>query len=487
MRPLRALPCTLVAAAAALAGAAGPAEARETAISADGRHVAAAGSTGEPYAVLLYDRRTGTAQEAARASDEAGGGVSQHQAYAPAISDDGRYVTFTTTAPNLGEEGTRTRMNVVVRDTATGTTTLITRGANDGSYDPAISADGRHIAFSSSATTLDPGDRRRDLDVYVHDRQTGRTELVRRPRGASSAIRPAISGDGRRIAFIAEHTPAGRRAVRRFLVHVHDRAAGTMTTIARSARRAEPLDRDEVDLSRDGRHVAYVTRRATIEVADLVTGRTDVVSRASGSRGRIAGWATEPSLSADGRRVAFVSAGIDPVDASPEDDRMSVYVRDTQTGRTTLVSRDETPDAHTLREYSESPAISGDGAVVAYAWDGFPRLVPGMRLQVGTTEPPRRPRLTIGDALRFPATRSCRDRRTVAVGVQRIRGRVIRRVRITSSQDGVRRTRTWRRPTGTLVLRRLTGARVVLTVRVELTNGSVLTGARRLGGCRPRR
>ena len=201
----------------------------------------------------------------------------------------------------------------------------------------------------------------------------------------------------------------------------------------------------------------------------------------------IAGWATEPSLSADGRRVAFVSAGIDPVDASPEDDRMSVYVRDTQTGRTTLVSRDETPDAHTLREYSESPAISGDGAVVAYAWDGFPRLVPGMRLQVGTTEPPRRPRLTIGDALRFPATRSCRDRRTVAVGVQRIRGRVIRRVRITSSQDGVRRTRTWRRPTGTLVLRRLTGARVVLTVRVELTNGSVLTGARRLGGCRPRR
>jgi Tol biopolymer transport system component len=120
------------------------------------------------------------------------------EGYYPAISADGRFVAFTCDA------------NILVRDRQKGTTELASvatdgNWANADSY-PAISADGRFVAFASEASNLVPGDRNGSTDVFVRDRQTGTMECVSvavggAPAGADWQARPSISGDGRFVAF----------------------------------------------------------------------------------------------------------------------------------------------------------------------------------------------------------------------------------------------------------------------------------------------
>jgi Tol biopolymer transport system component len=139
--------------------------------------------------------------------------------FAPAISGNGRYVTFTSTAdldarlvhessspPNLEPQ-------VYVRDTELGTTTRVSTGPGltrlDGaSYDPSISQDGRYVAFVSQATNLARGDRNRSADVFLRDLQSRTTTVVSRRADGGTANgpsgNPAISAEGRFIAFQSE-------------------------------------------------------------------------------------------------------------------------------------------------------------------------------------------------------------------------------------------------------------------------------------------
>ena len=137
----------------------------------------------------------------------------------PAVSADGRYVAFMSTADLLcpggqpcdaAPRGRKRVPEIYRRDTADGVTSRVSRSSigadpNGPSSWPAISGDGRYVAFVSDATNLARGDRNARTDVFLHDTSTGTTELVsRRPdgraaNGASSL--PAISGDGQTIAF----------------------------------------------------------------------------------------------------------------------------------------------------------------------------------------------------------------------------------------------------------------------------------------------
>lgn len=137
----------------------------------------------------------------------------------PAVSADGRHVAFTTVGDrtcSLTEACTRPavgrkrRANIYVRDTQANVTTRISQGLNGGEPDgpsswPAISDDGRFVAFASEASNLVKGDRNGEADIFVHDRRTGTTELVsRRPDGRSgngASWHAAISGDGSTVAF----------------------------------------------------------------------------------------------------------------------------------------------------------------------------------------------------------------------------------------------------------------------------------------------
>src|SRR5204863_310450 len=128
----------------------------------------------------------------------------------PAISADGRFVAFTSLSTNLVAGDTNGWQDVFVRDRETRTTERVsvdsagTEG-NSWSGTPAISADGRFVAFVSDATNLVPGDTNKAADVFVHDRQTRTTERVSVDsagnQGSWGSGAPAISADGRFVAF----------------------------------------------------------------------------------------------------------------------------------------------------------------------------------------------------------------------------------------------------------------------------------------------
>jgi Tol biopolymer transport system component len=150
--------------------------------------------------VRVYDRLTETWTRLPGAPDGYAGD--------PAISADGRLVAFTHTSDTLVAGDSNGLPDVFVYDRETAAmerVSVATDGTeSDGaSTQPQLSADGRYVVFTTEATNLDPGDRNGALDVYLHDRATGETQWISRDPaqvgGASFA--PSITADGRVIAF----------------------------------------------------------------------------------------------------------------------------------------------------------------------------------------------------------------------------------------------------------------------------------------------
>jgi Tol biopolymer transport system component len=258
----------------------------------------------------------------------------------PAISGDGRYVAFASRAKNLSSASKAGKREIFVKDMQTGTVTLASRAdgaggaAGDGnSYDASISADGRYVAFGSGAENLSPEDTSFN-DVFVRDLLAGTTTLVSRASGAAGPV-----GDG---------------------------------------------ESTDPSISADGRHVAFVssannltaddvkTAQTDVFVRDLDTNVTELVSRASGATGAAGSdYSFAPSISADGSRVAFTSRAPlvgDDVDEQsfPED----VFVRDRATATTVLVSRKSGGAGTPSPVDSDEAAISADGLHVAFASSG---------------------------------------------------------------------------------------------------------------------
>jgi len=123
-------------------------------------------------------------------------------------------------ASKLVSGDTNKKEDVFVRDRQTGTPTRVSvsssgvQGAGV-SGDPAITVDGRYVAFISDANALVPNDTNRKADVFVRDRQTGTTSRVSvasdASQGNAGSEQPAISGDGRYVAFASFSTSDGRR------------------------------------------------------------------------------------------------------------------------------------------------------------------------------------------------------------------------------------------------------------------------------------
>jgi Tol biopolymer transport system component len=138
--------------------------------------------------------------------------------FSPALSADGRFVAFESEASNLVPGDTNGERDVFVHDRQAGTTERVSvrrdgvqvRGS---SYRPALSADGRFVAFVSRVHTLVPGDTNNKADVFVRDRRTGTTERVSvGPNGVQGNGRsdfPTLSADGRFVAFESEASNLG--------------------------------------------------------------------------------------------------------------------------------------------------------------------------------------------------------------------------------------------------------------------------------------
>jgi TolB protein len=295
----------------------------------------------------------------------------------PALSDDGRFVAFAAhdvpgsdlVAPDGGLE-------VFVRDLLTGAVTGISRPASgppQGTSDEAaISGDGRVVAFASLASNLVPnasGDR---ADIYVASADGTTIERVTQNAagdgGNGSSIDPSIDGDGNLVAF----TSSARNLVPDSItgnseVFVADVRAHTIRLLSVGASFAF-----EPSISADGRFVTYTTvisgLNAGIVRQDLATGevrRVDVDRTGQPS----GGIAVTPSISRDGRYVAFESGADDLVPGTTARGA-DVFRRDLQTGTTICVSL--APDGGPARVddsdavNSENARISGDGRQVAF-------------------------------------------------------------------------------------------------------------------------
>lgn len=270
-------------------GAEADGESALSSISADGLFVVfisdatnlVADDTNDVYDVFVRDLNGGTTGRVSVASN---GSEGDAESWAPAISADGRFVAFESAAGNLVNGDTNDAWDIFVRDRVSGTTSRIsirTGGEQGGadSFSPAISADGRYMAFESDAVNLVPGDTNQDTDIFVHDRQAETTARVSVGPGGAQAtgdsFGPAISGDGRYIAFISEAgnlVPGDNNNYED--IFVHDRQTGTTGRVSVNSSGAQADDNSHAsDISGDGRLVAFGS-----DATNLVSGDTNGVT-----------------------------------------------------------------------------------------------------------------------------------------------------------------------------------------------------------------
>ncbi len=314
----------------------------------------------------------------------------------PSVSADGRFVAFGSTLKGP-PGGTFSTHHVFVHDRLSGATEVVSLASdgtpgNDLSWDPSVSADGRFVAFMSNATNLVPGDTNAKSDIFVHDRQTDTTELVsvasNGAQGNGSSFESSISADGRLVAFDsqASNLVAGDTNAQ-IDVFVHDRTTGSTERVSVSSDGAQG-NGSEPSISTDGRFVAFgsaatnlvaedTNAKSDVFVRDRTNDTTERVSVATGGAEGDAG-SVAPSISADGRYVAFASGasnfvpsdtnGINPLADTPAQLLVppdhDVFVHDRQSGTTERVS--VASDGAQADESSSAPDISADGRFVAF-------------------------------------------------------------------------------------------------------------------------
>ncbi|HVS10121.1 MAG TPA: hypothetical protein VMS76_09630, partial [Planctomycetota bacterium] len=324
-----------------------------------------------------------------RISVTPGGSVPNGDSLRPTVSTDGRYVAFESNAPDIapGYAG----WNVFVRDRAASVNVVVSvdsggAQANGDSKVGAISADGRFVAFQSAASDLVGGDTNGVVDIFVRDLQAGTTTRVSLDssgvEGNGDSFIPAITPDGRFIVFLslADNLVAGD-ANGKSDVFVHDRLSGS--TVVASVTPAGAVGNGNCggiiylhqgpSISADGRFVAFQSLASDLVagdtngtfdvfVRDLVSGTTRLASVSSlGIQGNSA--SEDPAISADGRVVAFESFSWNLV---PGDTNASydVFAHDLQTGETTRLSLSSAGTQ--ANEESGRPTISADGRFVAF-------------------------------------------------------------------------------------------------------------------------
>jgi hypothetical protein len=161
----------------------------------------------------VHDRATG---ETRRVSVDSFGVEADRGADDAVLSANGRFVAFASSATNLDPTVTVPSNQIYVHDLATGFTSVVSvdsagiPSSSGGSIEPAISADGRFVAFSSDANDLVPGDFANRRDVFVRDRQLGITTRVSvsplGEDGNADSYSSEVSADGRFVAFLTGAT-----------------------------------------------------------------------------------------------------------------------------------------------------------------------------------------------------------------------------------------------------------------------------------------
>ncbi len=363
-------------------------------ISADGRFVAfisdasnlVAGDTNGFDDVFVRDRVSGITERVSVSSDEIQGNQNTSYYRALSISADGRFVAFHSEASNLVAGDTNNSPDIFVRDRVNGTTERVSVSSdeiqgNSPSGTASISADGRFVAFYSTATSLVAGDTNNKFDTFVRDMVNGTTERVSVSSDEiqgndHSGSEVVISADGRFVAFRsrASNLVAGDTNGT-YDVFIRDMVNGTTERVSVSSDQIQGNNESGggLSISADGRFVAFYSTASNLVagdtngtydvfVRDRVNGTTELVSVSSDEvQGNSGSW--QPSISADGRFVFFSSHAWNLV-AGDTNGRYDIFVRDRVNGTTERVS--VSSDEIQGNDDSYRPSVSADGRFVAF-------------------------------------------------------------------------------------------------------------------------
>lgn len=287
------------------------------------------GDTNGPYPVghdvFVRDRQLGSTE---RVSVSSSGAQGNDQSYHPAISADGRLVAFTSYSSNLVPADSNGFEDVFLRDRVANTTTRVSLNvsggpANGGSFCASISADGVRIVFYGSASNLVAGDTNTSADVFVRNISTGVTERVsvdsNGAQANASSSGGVISPDGRFVVF-----------------------RSTATNLV----------------------AGDTNGKADVFLRDRSSGATERISvGASGAQSD--GDSASPALTPDGRYVVFQSNATNLI-AGDTNGRWDIFVRDRLLGTTERMSVDSNSAEGTADSGIQGPSISEDGRRIAF-------------------------------------------------------------------------------------------------------------------------
>lgn len=259
----------------------------------------------------------------------------------PAVNGDGRYVAFISSATNLVPSDTNNALDVFVRDTQLNETKRVSVSSagdqSDGGvrYEaPAISQDGQLIVFASNATNMVAGDTNNQTDIFVHDQVAQTTRRVSlafdNSEADGSSWKPAISGDGKFVAFLSDAT-------------------------------------NLVENDTNGATDIFLYNLETNTIR-----RVSVTESGAEFNGMISN-SYSISLSHDGKLLAFLSTASNLVDSDTNGSR-DAFLLNTETGRITLVST--SADEQLGDDRSWEAVVSGDGKAVAFS-SSATNLIPG--------------------------------------------------------------------------------------------------------------
>ncbi len=327
---------------------------RDMDITPDGRFIAfVVNSNNYTYSsVYVWDAQTATTTLVSCNTNNAV--PTNSFSYQPAIDSSGQFVVFLSNASGLTTNAMAGGFHLYLRDLLAGTTTLLDADTNGFGFskdfmNPArLTPDGRYVAFDCTGEmpatnvynqpyaianrSLMPGDNNRAFDVFLRDLTTNTTELV-------SVRQPALPSQ----------TPGGSGAAPIFSVDT----GGRFIAFASAANSLVPN---------------YTNLYRGVFVQDLLNGTNVLVSADTNGLANAGGMSSDPSISGDGRYVVFASSASN---LTPGDNKSTataaqdVFLRDQQTGITTLISTNATGSGPGNGD-SYSPVISANGRFVLF-------------------------------------------------------------------------------------------------------------------------
>ncbi len=299
------------------------------------------------------------------------GGVGNSSSINPRVSDDGRFVVFESLASDLTPlSDSNNGFDIFVRDLVMKTTQLVSvnrdgNSAGDNrSQRPAISRDGRFVTFESVATDLIATPDANDAtDIFVRDLQTNTTRLVSVNRdgtgtGNLASVQTVISADGHVVAFLSQATDLVTNSDTNEEIDIFARDMVTNTTTLVSVNRDGTTSANgrglfnagQQPMSADGRFIIFASAAPDLTetldanatndvfVRDRQTNSTTLVSFDQTNNGSGDGSSIPASISLDGRYVVFQSVAANLTATIDSNNLTDVFVRDTQTASTQLVS-----------------------------------------------------------------------------------------------------------------------------------------------------